>query len=187
LGAPPSGGLRATTVLGAPLHPAPPFALRDQQGRTITPASFRGKVIALTFLSAVCIEQCPLVGQTLGAARRLLGPDAGRLAIVAVSVAPEQDSATATRRFASEAGWNGADWHYLSGPRATLARIWNAYGVYVEAPPPIFKTTGASLVHQAGLFLIDPQGRLRAYDEAPFLPSDVAASAHTLLAGSAAS
>lgn len=51
----------------------------------------------------------------------------------------------------------------------------------VQAPPPIFKETGADLVHQAGLYLIDPRGRLRAYDDVPFLASDVASSIRALL------
>ncbi|MCA1600020.1 MAG: SCO family protein, partial [Chloroflexi bacterium] len=117
-------------------------------------------------------------------ARRLLGRDASRLVIVAVSVAPEQDSPEATRRFTRKSGWEGTDWHYLTAPRATLARVWKAYYVYVQAPPPIFKVTGADLVHQAGLYLIDPQGRLRGYDDVPFLASDVASSVRALLAPS---
>lgn len=177
----PASALRVTKIFSAPYRPAAPFALPDQQGRLITPASLRGKVVALTFISAACVEQCPLVGQTLGQARRLLGRAASRLSIVAISVAPEQDSAATTRRFAREAGWLGADWHYLTAPRATLQRVWNAYWVPVYAPPPIFKTTGAGLVHQTGLYLIDPRGRLRAYDDVPFLAADVAASVRALL------
>jgi hypothetical protein len=59
--------------------------------------------------------------------------------------------------------------------------------VPVYAPPPIFKATGAGLVHQAGLYLIDPRGGLRAYDDVPFLASDVAASVHALLASASGS
>lgn len=176
--------LRVSDTAQKPYRAAAAFALRDQRGQLITPASLRGKVVALTFLSALCTQQCPLVGQELSQARRLLGRDAARLVIVAVSVAPEQDNPGATRRFARKSGWEGTDWHYLTAPRATLARVWKAYYVYVQAPPPIFKVTGADLVHQAGLYLIDPQGRLRAYDDVPFLASDVASSVRTLLAPS---
>jgi protein SCO1/2 len=173
-------GLRVTHVFSPPVAAAP-FALPDQRGRLITPASLRGKVVALTFLSAVCTEQCPLVGQTLSQARRLLGPGAAHLSIVAISVAAEQDSPQATRRFAQKAGWIGTDWHYLTAPRSVLESVWNAYWVPVYAPPPIFKATGAGLVHQAGLYLIDPRGHLRAYDDVPFLASDVASSVRALL------
>jgi cytochrome oxidase Cu insertion factor (SCO1/SenC/PrrC family) len=138
----PAAALRVTRIFSPPFQAAAPFDLPDQRGHVISPVSQRGKVIALTFISAACIEQCPLVGQTLGQVRRLLGRDASRLSIVAISVAPEQDSAATTLHFAQKAGWLGADWHYLTASRATLRRVWNAYWVPVYAPPPIFKTTG---------------------------------------------
>ena len=164
-------------------QPAPAaarFALRDQHGALITPATFRGKVIALTFISAVCKEQCPLVGQSLGEAWRRMGKDRSRLAIVAISVDPEQDSPKAIQQFAHDAGWQGTDWHYLTAPRAVLKRVWASYYVDVEAPSPIFKS-GQSIVHDAGVYFIDPHGKLRAYDHAPFLGPRVAASVRALL------
>lgn len=164
-------------------NPAPTayqFALRDQHGALITPRSLRGKVVALTFISALCKEQCPLVGKALTLVRHDLGKDAAKLSIVAISVEPEVDTPRATRQFAKDSGWTGADWHYLTAPRSTLSRIWSAYGVDVEPLPPIFKPT-ASAVHQAELFLIDPRGRLRAYYDVPFLPSRVVTTVRALL------
>jgi cytochrome oxidase Cu insertion factor (SCO1/SenC/PrrC family) len=185
-GASGSGTTLSADTLFSPPRPAAFFALRDQQGRMITPATLRGKVVALTFISAVCKEQCPMVGQTLSLARRDLGRDAAHLAIVAISVDPEQDSPQATRAFAAASGWHGAEWHYLSAPRAVLQRVWATYYVDVPPPPPIYKP-GQSIVHQAELFLIDPRGRLRAYYHVPFLASRVASSIRALLAPTAGS
>jgi protein SCO1/2 len=179
-GASGSGRTLSADILFSPPRLAAFFALRDQQGRVITPGALRGKVVALTFISAVCKEQCPMVGQTLSLVRRDLGRDAAHLAIVAISVDPEQDSPQATRAFAAASGWQGADWHYLSAPRAVLQHVWSAYYIDVPPPPPIFKA-GQSIVHQAELFLIDPRGRLRAYFDVPFLASRVAASVRALL------
>lgn len=163
-----------------PPRALPAFTLRDQHSHAITPASLRGKVVALTFISALCTEQCPLVGKTLSLALRQLGPSGARLAVVAISVDPELDTPAATRRFAADSGWQGIEWHYLTAPRATLARVWNAYGIYVPKPAPIFKTT-QSIIHQTGLFLIDQRGRLRAYDNVPLLVPRVVAAMHVLL------
>jgi protein SCO1/2 len=137
-------------------------------------------VVALTFISALCKEQCPLVGKALTLVRKQLGRDAAKLSIVAISVDPELDTPQATRRFAADSGWPGADWHYLTAARATLAPVWRAYGVDVEAPPPIFKQ-GQSIVHQAQVFLIDPRGRLRAYYDVPFLPARLVTTIRALL------
>jgi len=167
-------------VVYNPARTAPQFALRDQRGALITPESLRGRTVALTFVSALCTEQCPLVGKALTLVRRDLGKQAAKLSIVAISVEPEVDTASATLKFAQEAGWPGGDWHYLTASRAVLSAVWRAYGVDVEAPPPIFKSN-ISVVHQADLYLIDPQGRLRAYYDVPFLPSRVFTTIRALL------
>jgi Cytochrome C biogenesis protein transmembrane region/SCO1/SenC len=129
------------------------------------------------FVSAVCTEECPLVGKGLSQTYHDLGQAARRLAIVAISVAPEIDTPQAIRHFAALAGWQGTDWHYLSAPRAVLAPIWKAYGVYVGPPPK----PGQDPDHYAGLYLIDPRGKLRAYYDVPFLAPRVAASTRALL------
>ncbi|MDB5074463.1 MAG: hypothetical protein JWO42_642, partial [Chloroflexi bacterium] len=149
-----SGHNLAADVVFNPAKHASYFALPDQNGKIITPASLHGKVVVLTFLSSVCREQCPLVGVTVRLMRRMLGVDASRLSVVVVSVDPEQDSAANTRAFAQEAGWQGTDWHYVTAPRSVLAPIWSAYGIYVPAPSPIFKP-GQTIVHQAGMYLLD--------------------------------
>lgn len=163
-----------------PAKPAPSFALLDQNGHVVTPASLRGRVVALTFLSSVCVQQCPLVGKSLTLARGMLGKDANRLAIVAISVSPEQDSPAATQHFASASGWQGSEWHYLTAPRDVLAPVWRQFGVYVAAAAPIFKNP-QSVVHQAEVFLIDPYGKLCAFYDVPFLPARAASTIRALL------
>ena len=137
------------TLSSIPPKRAPYYALKDQNGRTITPALLRGKAVAVTFLSSVCKEQCPLIGVTMRLVRRQLGAASARLSVVVISVDPEQDSAANTAAFARDAGWQGTDWHYLSAPRSVLTPIWAEYGIYVPAPSPIFKP-GQTIVHQAG-------------------------------------
>ena len=58
-----------------------------------------------------------------------------------------------------------------------LARIWKAYGVYVGPPTQ----AGEDPEHYAGLYLIDPRGRLRAYYDVPFLAPRVAAAIRALV------
>jgi cytochrome oxidase Cu insertion factor (SCO1/SenC/PrrC family) len=175
-----SGRDLAADFVFNPPERAPYFALTDQNGKTVTPASLRGKVVLMTFLSSVCREQCPLIGVTVRLVRRQLGLDASRLSVVVVSVDPEQDSAANTRAFAQEAGWQGTDWHYLTAPRKVLAPIWSAYGIYVPEPSPIFKP-GQSIVHQAGIYLLDPTGSKRGYFNVPVMASRVASAARALM------
>jgi len=163
-----------------PPYVAHSFALRDQRGAIVSLASLRGKAVALTFLSSVCTEQCPLAGRALAQVDHLLGKDAARFSIVVVSADPENDSPAATLSFALKSGWRGLDWHYLTAPRPVLQQVWHAYGVPIEAPSPIFKG-GIGLAHDASVYLLDTQGRWRAYVEAPFQAPQVASTVRALL------
>ncbi len=164
----------------APPYVAHSFALRDQRGAIVSLASLRGKAVALTFLSSVCTEQCPLAGRALAQVDHLLGKDASRFSIVVVSADPENDSPAATLSFALKSGWRGLDWHYLTATRPVLQQVWRAYGVPIEAPSPIFKG-GIGLAHDASVYLLDTQGRWRAYVEAPFQAPQVASTVRALL------
>ena len=58
----------------APLNfAAPGFSLSDQDGRPVSLASLRGKVVLLTFLDPVCTSDCPLIAQEFRAADQMLG------------------------------------------------------------------------------------------------------------------
>lgn len=169
-------------VLLSPPYSMHPFALRDQHGSLVSLDSLRGKVVALTTLSSLCTEQCPLAGRTLADVRRRLGKDGSRFSIVVISADPENDSPAATLSFAIKSGWQGLDWHYLTAPRPLLQPVWKAYGFSVLEPSPIFKNNGHGLTHDAALVVLDKQGHLRAYDEAPFQAPQVASTVRALLA-----
>jgi len=64
-----SGGMAA--IPGDPR--APEFTLENQHGVRTSLASFRGKVVLLTFLDPVCYATCPVVAQELAQVAALLG------------------------------------------------------------------------------------------------------------------
>src|SRR5260221_14273419 len=63
------GGAHPTPTLqgGADMqgHPAPAFALRDQDGAVVSLQALRGRPVVLTLLDGTCTEQCPLMVQYL--------------------------------------------------------------------------------------------------------------------------
>ena len=73
----------------APLDfPAPPFSLTDQNGRQVSLASLRGKVVLLTFLDPVCTSDCPLIAQEFRQADQALGAKSRRVELVAIVANP---------------------------------------------------------------------------------------------------
>src|SRR4051812_17128698 len=102
-----AGGERPT---GIPVHP---FALRDERGRTVRLADFRGHPVALLFVRTDSPTASPLAADSVRSA--LDHVPAARA--VAISTAPGADTAAARRRFLTRERLAG-DMPYLSGPPA---------------------------------------------------------------------
>ena len=158
---------------------APAFALADARGGVFSTSELAGKPYLVTFLYAHCRTTCPLIGEEVREALRQLGPNAGEVAAVAVSVDPRGDTRAVVRRFLA-LHREPPNFHYLIGTRAQLAPIWKAYYV---GPEPAGTTQS---LHTAAIWLVDRQGRWRVQFPAgyPLNPSDVSFDFKQLLSRS---
>jgi cytochrome oxidase Cu insertion factor (SCO1/SenC/PrrC family) len=137
--------------------PASPFRLTDQDGRAVTLASLRGKVVLLTFLDPVCTTDCPLIAQEFKATAAMLGAQARQTELVAIVANPTYYGIQFTQAFDSQEGLNTVpDWLYLTGTPAQLRSAWQQYGVTVENLP-----AGAMSAHDDLAFVIDRAGVIR--------------------------
>jgi protein SCO1 len=153
-------------------RPAPPFALRDQNGRTLSLGDGRGRVVLLTFMDSRCRKACPVEGRMLHRMDQQLAPDQ-RPVLMVVSV-NTSDTAASADRFANEAGFASlGPWHWLMGSRPALERVWNAYGVAV-------RPTAGDIQHSTVMYLIDRNGDERAAYGVPFPPALLASDVHAL-------
>ena len=138
-------------------YPAPAFSLADQHGRTVTPASLRGKVVLLTFLDPVCTSDCPLEAQEFRLAGQLLGPQARHVELVAINANPVDYQAAYTRAFDRQERLTGiGNWLYLTGSPAQLRPVWARYGITAQVEP-----AGSMIGHSEVAFVIDQHGRVR--------------------------
>ena len=160
------------TDLGA--TPAPLFQLVDQNGTSIALQHLHGHPVVLTFLYTTCPGPCPLTAEKLHAAAQSLGSQADRVQWLAVSINPAGDTPALAKTFVAAHGLTGT-LHFLLGSQAQLAPIWKAYAVSSQAPQ------GGQIIHTVGVYIIDAQGRERAYLDAGFTPRMLAADLHTLL------
>src|SRR6202042_247266 len=96
--------------------------LTDQDGRQVSLAGLRGKVVLLTFLDPVCTSDCPLVAQQFRAADRMLGSRARNVALVAIVANPLYRSPDYTRAFdRQELLTRVPNWYFLTGSLAQLS------------------------------------------------------------------
>ena len=161
------------TVLD-PADDAPAISLSDQFGETVALSDFAGKVVLLTFLYTACPDVCPIVTETLRRTHQLLGEDAAKVQILAVSVDPGRDSAAEAYDYSQEREMQDK-WRFLVGTEEELKPVWRSYwldpvmanggtgdghagSVAAETPMP----AGEYLInHGAPVFLIDREGRRR--------------------------
>jgi cytochrome oxidase Cu insertion factor (SCO1/SenC/PrrC family) len=159
-----AASLRAQVTWAPGTRPAPPVALRDENGALVSLHSLRGHVVLLTFLDSRCKRECPVEGHTLADVQRRVAGTSAVLAVV--SVDPWADTAASARAFAARSGWRG-EWHWLLDRKASLAPVWRAYNIAVKRTP-------GDILHALALYLIDPRGDLRAGYLFPFAPGAVA-------------
>jgi cytochrome oxidase Cu insertion factor (SCO1/SenC/PrrC family) len=156
---PASGSPYSGTELAGP---APDFRLVDQNGATVAPSDFRGKVVVLAFLDPECTDVCPLTANEFRLTAEKLEGDAERVVFLAVNVNPEKNSledvAGATHKWGVQ---NLRNWHYITGTRDELEPVYRAYSVLAEGPPKPDKP--GELEHTPGAYVIDKSGQKRWY------------------------
>jgi cytochrome oxidase Cu insertion factor (SCO1/SenC/PrrC family) len=142
----------------APLnYAAPAFTLTDQNGRQVSLASLRGKVVLLTFLDPVCTSDCPLIAQEFRLADQVLGARSRGVEMVAIVANPLYRSSAYTRAFDSQENMTGLpNWLFLTGSLAQLRQAWKNYYYSDQILPP-----GGMIGHSDLAYVIDASGHTR--------------------------
>jgi cytochrome c oxidase assembly factor CtaG/cytochrome oxidase Cu insertion factor (SCO1/SenC/PrrC family) len=136
---------------------SPDFRLTDQNGRTLTLSSLRGKVVVLNFMDPHCTDICPLVSQEFVDAQHDLGKAAGQVVFAAVNVNQYYNQVSDVAAFSSAHQLSSIPgWHFFTGPVSSLQATWDSYNVAVTAPNP-----NADIVHTSVMYFIGPDGRER--------------------------
>jgi protein SCO1/2 len=152
---PPDDLFKAGTL--SPVMPAPEIALSGTDGKPISMARFRGKVVLLAFGFSNCGEVCPITLATLAGARKKLGDEAGDVQVVYVTVDPERDTATQMKKFLGN-----FDPSFVGGvgTRPQLEVAYRSYGISISK---VVNPDGSySLGHSSSIYMIDRAGGLRA-------------------------
>ena len=132
-----------------------PFSLTDQNGARVNESILKGKWSAVFFGYTFCPDTCPTTLTALARAIDNLGPRAGRLQVVFISVDPARDTPAQLKAYLSSPAFpKGAIGLTGSGAQvAAAARAWRVY----------YRKVGSgadySMDHTAIVYLMDPQGR----------------------------
>ena len=153
-------------------RPAPGFVLRDQHGRPVSVAAFRGRPVIVTFIDPLCRNLCPLEAKVLNNVVGRMPPEQ-RPVILAVSVDVYADARADLLQDVRK--WELVpQWRWAVGRPAVLAAVWRSYKVGVRVTTKrIAGTTINYITHTEAAYIIDRTGHERALFLWPFYPQDV--------------
>lgn len=155
------------------------FHLPDADGRMRSLADFKGKIVALFFGYTQCPDVCPTTMAELAEAKKLLGPDGGKLQVVFVSLDPERDTSQVLKGY-----MGNFDPSFVALRPATpqqleaVAKDFKVYYKKVEGNTP----TSYTMDHSAATYVYDTKGQLRLYARYGAGPEALASDFKQLLA-----
>ena len=150
----------ATSATGATselphIGPAPAFTLIDQDGKTFSLRSTRGRVAVVTFLFTSCSSTCPLLTAKLVSVQRNLGNDAPNVMFTAITVDPLHDTPATLKKYAEAYLADTSHFVFLTGSIKQIEDVSRSYAVFRKAQP------GGDIDHTFLTSLIDRSGTLR--------------------------
>ena len=145
----------------------PDFQLIDQQNRLFQLSNQRGAVVLLFFGYTFCPDVCPLTLSHWKKIAGLLGPAAGDVRFVYITVDPARDSPA---QLSVHLGVFDEDFIGLTGDPKDLDQVYKTFGVVHEKVQIAESSTGYLMNHTARTNLVDQDGNWRltfAYNTAP--------------------
>ncbi|MBI5007011.1 MAG: SCO family protein [Nitrosomonadales bacterium] len=148
------------------------FRLNEADGKSVSLADYRGKVVVLFFGYTHCPQICPTTLADLAQVMRMLGKDADKVQVLFVTLDPQRDTRELLSQYppAFFPAFKG-----LSGDTMATAQAAQAFGVTWQIHQN--KNGGYDLDHSAGTYLIAPGGKpvlLAPYGQrAEFLVQDI--------------
>ena len=151
--------------------------LNDHTGKPRRLEEWRGKAVVLFFGFTHCPDVCPATLADVAQAVKKLGPDAGRVQVLFVTVDPERDTPEVLARYvgAFDPAFLG-----LYGDAGATRQAAKEFKIFFEKRPG--STPGSySVDHSAQSYVIDPRGRLRLLLRQERIGSDLADDLRALL------
>ncbi len=141
---------------------APGFSLQDADGRIVSLASLRGKVVVLNFIYTNCPDVCPLHAERIAELQAMINqtPMKAMVEFVTITTDPKRDTGEVLRDYGKAHGLDPVNWVFLTAepdqPEDSTRKIAEAYGLKF--------TQGDDGMQMHGIVthVIDQDGRLRA-------------------------
>jgi protein SCO1 len=132
-----------------------PFALLDQNGKTVTDQDFRGRLMLVFFGFTHCPDVCPAELQVMSQALDALGDKAENVVPIFVTLDPERDTQEAVGAYVKNFGPRFVG---LTGSPEAIAAAAKAYRVVYSKFQEDPASTDYSIDHSALVYLMGKDG-----------------------------
>jgi protein SCO1/2 len=134
-----------------------PFHLVDQDGKPVSDEDMKGRPFLVFFGFTHCPDICPTTLFDMSQVLHTLGPDAGRIGVLFITVDPERDTPAVLKDYLSN-----FDPHLrgLTGDPAAVNAALKAFRVYAKKVP--LEGSDYTMDHTAVVYLMDKNGRFVA-------------------------
>lgn len=153
------------------------FRLVDDQGKPVTGADYRGKVVLLYFGYTHCPDVCPLTLAHLHVVMQRLGKLADNARILFVSVDPARDTPEVLHAYVNAFDPRAVG---LTGKPADLEALSKRYrSAFSREPDP--GDGNYEVSHSSAIYVFDTQGRARLLKTPASAQDDLVHDLHLLL------
>jgi protein SCO1/2 len=155
--APDAPAFQSTDITGATFGKT--LALTGHDGRPRTLDDFRGKAVVLFFGFTHCPDVCPTALARFATVMKALGADADRVQVLFVTVDPARDTQPVLAQYvpAFDPRFLG-----LTGSQAEVEAVAKEFRVVAQKQAPS-AAGDYSVDHSTGIYVFDPQGRIRLF------------------------
>jgi protein SCO1 len=138
------------------------FSLLDQQGRSVTAQSFRGKVWVSAFFFTRCPTICPRITRRMRALQ-IATRGAAAPSLVSFSVDPENDTPAVLLEYAKRYAADLQTWSFLTGDLSVVKRtVVDGFKLALDGKPDPNAENGG-IIHGSHLVLVDRTLAIRGY------------------------
>jgi protein SCO1 len=156
LSEPPAQAASSAVTVGGP------FTLSTPDGKTVTDWTFRGKWLLVYFGYTFCPTSCPTTLLEIAATLKQLGPDAGRVQPLFITVDPQRDTPQVMQQYTRSFDPRIVG---LIGTPEQLAAAAREYGAYYVRHRTGPGADNYVMDHSTYLYVMDPLGKfVRAFD-----------------------
>jgi protein SCO1/2 len=172
-------GLERATALTPP-RPVPEFSLTDDSGVSFDRSRLQNRWSLLFFGFTHCPDVCPTTLGVLAQTEKQLAdlPPELQPQVVLISVDPQRDT---PQQLASYVKFFSPTFTGVTGSQGEIDEFTRAMGVPVAIGSPD-ANGNYSVDHSAAIFLINPDGALRALFSTPHAPAVIAADYRRIVA-----